>query len=407
MSGIACGTSGASDHLRRLGVHASVLLAVLPMAACLVLLNWYGERLPSQRIFLCGFDTIPPGRPTDFAVYEHGWPQTYAHRTGDNLSAWSLTSDVSSFDGGALAIDASISVSAVIALLAVLEFLRRQRGSLTRWYLRDLLTGISLVAAGLCWWNYNKRQWAIEQQAIAALPDGACLVSPLARPVWLSRIVGRERLFIFDRVTWLSWRDDVDDRTILSLAENIGLLSSLEGMTFYGTLISDVGLSAALESTAPPSIDLPDAAVTGVGLAVLPAGSLRSLFASGSKFSDAGMAAIADQTKLEQLNLPRTGVTDAGVRHLLRMRRLRFLDLRDTQITEAAAATLGQLKSLAHLGLPEKLPPSAIARLRAMLPDTEVVTAPDPAIPATVPEAIYESTTAASGGYGTSAASAK
>jgi hypothetical protein len=282
-----------------------------------------------------------------------------------------------------LLIDTVVVASIGFVCAAFLGVLRRARGSLTQWRTRDLLIATGMVAVGCGWWVQIERRWTIEQQVIPLLPQNCCSVSrPEERPDWLSRIVGREQLAAFDRVTLLNVPDDVDDRAIALLREPVRRLKSLSAINFNGNAFTDYGLADVLRFAAPRTIDISNTAVTGEGLSVLPAGCLCSLFAAGSKFNDAGMAAISHQSALENLNLAGTCVTDRGVRQLARMSNLYSLDLHGTQITEASVEALGQLQQLTNLLLPEDFSPSGFLRMQALLPNAALDMAPVAVVPA-------------------------
>ena len=400
MDGTPDNIQQAAVPYRRGWVHGSVVLTVLPLAVAMVLLNWHGERWQSESFVWCGFSGSPAANPNNYCTYEYGWPVTFVRRSAEGLSAWSPLAEIQRIDTTALATDAAAVASIVIAASVFLKRFRRAHGALTRWSVRDLLLATGAIAVVCGWWGNIERQWAIEQDVIASLPVNSCMISGReSRPDWLSRIVGRERLAAYDHVQWLTFSDALDDTAIALLADNVRQLRLLEGVAFDGKALTDHGLASVLAAIAPRSIDLPDTAVTGEGLAALPARSLRNLFASGSEFSDAGMSAIADQTALESLNLAGTKVTDVGVRQLAGMSKLKFLDLRGTQISEAAVATLGQLKCLREMFLPEDFPPSGFLRLQALLPNTDLDMAP--VGPTSLPAPVFAAAGGTSGGYAT------
>lgn len=97
-------------------------------------------------------------------------------------------------------------------------------------------------------------------------------------------------------------------------------------------------------------VDLRDAAVAGViaNLSKLP--KLRSVLLSGSDVTDQGLAEIGKITGLENLDLRGCAVSDLGVSELAGLARLKSIKFSgkagQTQVTDAAMATLGKLTSL-------------------------------------------------------------
>jgi len=78
--------------------------------------------------------------------------------------------------------------------------------------------------------------------------------------------------------------------------------------------------------------------------------SLRGLGLIGqAEISDEGLAALTSAQSLQSVSLNGTGVTDKAVDHLLRLRELRYLDIRDTKITNHGIERLRTLPYLEDL----------------------------------------------------------
>ena len=168
----------------------------------------------------------------------------------------------------------AINLAAVLAILGIflvmLEWRIYRRGSLASWSVRELLVLVFVIAAPCSWWRYKQQQWLAEQEVIQSLPSGSCDVSQAsARPAWVTRIAGRERLMMFDRVRWVYWPSETDDRELTSLAEPLSAFKSLEGMSFDSDGKSDAGLAAVLGFINPPKIDIPSTRVTGTAHATV------------------------------------------------------------------------------------------------------------------------------------------
>jgi internalin A len=77
---------------------------------------------------------------------------------------------------------------------------------------------------------------------------------------------------------------------------------------------------------------------------------LQHLNVLGAKMTDDGLANLEGITGLRSLYLCYMPISDAGLDHLT-LKRLRWLSLQDTQITDASLARMGGLASLEYLSL--------------------------------------------------------
>ena len=93
-----------------------------------------------------------------------------------------------------------------------------------------------------------------------------------------------------------------------------------------------------------------------------------------TKFTDAGLAPLANLTNLRELRINGSvKVTDAGMVHLTKLNRLEKLDLGRTQISSAAAASLGKLPALKELEVVGSgFGPDGIQALRKLNPKVRV-----------------------------------
>jgi Leucine-rich repeat (LRR) protein len=91
--------------------------------------------------------------------------------------------------------------------------------------------------------------------------------------------------------------------------------------------------------------------ITDQGLARLKGARIESLDLSGTRIGDEGLEAIQNLNSLEALDLSRTAVTDEGLRRLAGLTRLKRLNLSRTKINGEGLSALGALKDLESLNL--------------------------------------------------------
>ena len=82
-----------------------------------------------------------------------------------------------------------------------------------------------------------------------------------------------------------------------------------------------------------------------------PLANLRWLDLRETEVTSEGLLHLAGLTELEGLQLYGTGVDDAGVAHLASLQKLTLLDLRKTRVTDACLAGLSRFESLERLYL--------------------------------------------------------
>src|SRR5262245_19948913 len=102
---------------------------------------------------------------------------------------------------------------------------------------------------------------------------------------------------------------------------------------------------------------------------VRPFPSLRHLFVSDGKITDAGLAQLKGLTRLEGLAIGRSPITDAGLAQLKGLARLDRLDLSDVPITDAGLENLKGLPRLRMVRLwNTEVTDAGVAKLREALP---------------------------------------
>jgi beta-lactamase regulating signal transducer with metallopeptidase domain/Leucine-rich repeat (LRR) protein/tetratricopeptide (TPR) repeat protein len=198
----------------------------------------------------------------------------------------------------------------------------------------------------------------------------------------------------------------VTDAGLAQLAERRNLISLLLGFTHITDVglahvrnlrlqvldlqhcpdITDAGLANLKEMTSLYDLSLADTATTDAGLA-----NLKGLTAMGvltldqcSGISDAGLVNSKGMNKLLRLSLSQCSkITDAGLANFSEMTGLESLNLSGcTQITDAGLDCLKNLKQLRRLDLSgTKATAAGIARLKAALPQAQIVSGEMPAEP--------------------------
>lgn len=154
-------------------------------------------------------------------------------------------------------------------------------------------------------------------------------------------------------------------------------LPALEQLDVSGCVaVTGSGLAGYGKHKALRSLDLSDTAVSIEGLQEL-AGckTLRRLALRQCRnLSPAALEAVARLTNLTALDLANNplSVDDAGLEHVVALARLRWLDLRDTNVSSAGLGKLTKLADLRHLRLARNLSgvtDEVAAKLAAKLSD--------------------------------------
>lgn len=90
--------------------------------------------------------------------------------------------------------------------------------------------------------------------------------------------------------------------------------------------------------------------------------------------TDAALKTAASFPRLVRLDARKTKITDKGIQQLAECKHLNYLNLYGTEITDAAIPALASMKNLEHVYLWEtKISESGVAKLKAALPEAEIV----------------------------------
>ncbi len=277
------------------------------------------------------------------------------------------------------------------------EWRRRHRNRWFQFQVRELLTATFFVALGLGWWQWNVREWNREQQAaVAAANADFDVLEDSHAPVWLHRLAGRNSVAFCDRVTGTSGPrlrgmegpPDYDAVAAAHRARQIRpLLKEFAGLQYAGFREADADTLAALAELKQLRrlyLDTPDLCDDHLA-AIGRVSQIEELEVSARRnprsdaITDAGLIHLGRLTNLRSLNVANVRVGGPGLRALRPLDGLTELAIRDATITDEALAELCGLKQLRRLTLSfTDASPSAVARLRAALPNTEVLVHPDP-----------------------------
>ena len=95
--------------------------------------------------------------------------------------------------------------------------------------------------------------------------------------------------------------------------------------------------------------------------------ALKSLFLDGATITDAGFSNLKEMTELRQLRLGYSTITDAGLAHLKGMTALTKLSLRNTRITDAGLVHLKEMAKMSSLNLSNtRITDAGLAHLKEM-----------------------------------------
>lgn len=139
---------------------------------------------------------------------------------------------------------------------------------------------------------------------------------------------------------------DIGDAGIAQLA-NISQFTSLD---LYSTQITDEGLYYLRQCTGLEWLFLGKTSVTDAGLEHLAALPLQYLRLWGENVTSDGLVHLANMRTLKQLFLGNTNISDEGLEHLSNLQ-LRELDLHGTSVTSLGVVHLTKIDSLQRLDL--------------------------------------------------------
>ncbi|MEX0652928.1 MAG: hypothetical protein WD534_13660 [Phycisphaeraceae bacterium] len=130
--------------------------------------------------------------------------------------------------------------------------------------------------------------------------------------------------------------------------------SRTDGLFLEGPDVTDAAVSEISRFSNLRWLYLRETGVTDAGLEDLPKNMphLVHLGVPGTSIADAGLAIIVDAApNLGFIDLSHTKITDEGVEFLLRLPRLQGLDASYTDITTASLTSLGQIRKLDFLNV--------------------------------------------------------
>ena len=188
----------------------------------------------------------------------------------------------------------------------------QSRSRLPHWGWFLLATAILVVvyAALWIWIPYHR-----EQQIVQKINGwGGNVDTSKGGSEWLRRLVGDERMKVFDRVSVVYLHGiTINDADLAHLSG----LTNLEFLSLGDTQVSDAGLVCLGGMT-----------------------KLKWLSLNGTQVSDVGLVHLSGLTNLEFLTFNETQVSDSGLPHLSKLTNLRRLDLSGTQFTDEGVDAL-------------------------------------------------------------------
>lgn len=118
-------------------------------------------------------------------------------------------------------------------------------------------------------------------------------------------------------------------------------------------------------------------------------GRLAHLNLRSTNLNDELAQHLKPLTELTRLHLEKTAITDAALPHLAGMKKLEYLNLYGTNVTDAGMEALGELAALKKLFVWQtKVTLEGVRKLRAKLPELEIIGGPEEPKPATPQEPV-------------------
>ena len=173
-------------------------------------------------------------------------------------------------------------------------------------------------------------------------------------------------------------------------------IERLDGGVYYAWRLDDkIQVESAKSDLAPGWLLPGDAFLSGVFLpccheesldqklaCLKRLSNLRWLDLSNAGITDAALEHVAGLARLETLSLRFTPITDEGVRQLESSARLKWLDLTNTRVTDDSLPRLAMLVQLERLKLRgTRVSPAGVAWLRKRLPTARIETDFDGELP--------------------------
>ena len=154
---------------------------------------------------------------------------------------------------------------------------------------------------------------------------------------------------------------------------HIGHLKRLRSLNVIRATMTDDGLANLSGITGLRSLTLDGMPITDAGLMHLRLSRLRWLKLGDTQITDASLRRLEGLTELEYLDVKGTKVTDAGLRHLRGLTGLTGMSLENTGVTDDGLANLKGLTRLKKLWLGgSKVTPEGGRQLRLSLPGLRV-----------------------------------
>jgi hypothetical protein len=321
--------------------------------AALVFINIPGDRAPMR-----------PFR------YSHGWPYVYLERLGAEHAFWTFAGMTKQFDRAALALNA-LAALCIVALVALpCELWIRRNGRLFRFGIRSMLLATAIVAVAMGLGVREVHRCYRQQQVLQELAQYGSVATKrqLQKYDWLRSFFGDythgtvEYLEMkatrpIDRLPDLRGLADVE-RVRLELPnipENFEQLAELVALAHLDITLTSINAADRQRLTA--LTELPQ--LTGFGL-------------DGDSFDDDCLPRISRQTHIRGLIVFSPNVTARGLASLGELKSLNHLALEDRvmQNSDSALLQLPQVPSLLIVG--NKLTPQDERKIRKLWPEARV-----------------------------------
>lgn len=269
--------------------------------------------------------------------WEHGWPTVYLRRGSLFFGRWALIRDVTEFRPWALLLDLGVALLIAGGGTSIMALWLRHMKTLWQFRLSTVLASFVVVALVLGWWRSMTVGMLAEQPLVKEIwALGGEVRCTFVGPVWLRKLVGRDRLRSMHRVSGVSLRAK---ELIWSSSDTVSEpiqadLRKLSSFTYCENL-----------TLALPQVTNDDLST----IAAMP--RLRTLSLSGTQIHDAGLCELRPLVHLTYLGVANSAITDRGLLNLLDMKDLESVDLQETRISDEGLKTLGKLSNLKELNL--------------------------------------------------------